>query len=37
MAAYDWALSRHLPILLWGSSYSAALIFEVAAEHAEPG
>jgi dienelactone hydrolase len=35
MAAYDWALSRHLPILLWGSSYSAALIFEVAAEHAE--
>jgi dienelactone hydrolase len=35
MAAYDWALSRHLPILLWGSSYSAGLIFEVAAEHAD--
>jgi alpha-beta hydrolase superfamily lysophospholipase len=35
VAALDWALPRHLPILLWGSSYSAALIFEVAAEHAD--
>jgi len=35
MAAFDWARTRHLPILLWGSSYSAALIFEVAAEHAD--
>jgi dienelactone hydrolase len=33
-AALDWAASRHLPIVLWGSSYSAALVFEVAAEHA---
>lgn len=32
-AALDWALPRHLPIILWGSSYSAALAFEVAAEH----
>ena len=32
-AALDWALPRHLPIILWGSSYSAALVFEVAAEH----
>jgi alpha-beta hydrolase superfamily lysophospholipase len=32
-AALDWALPRHLPITLWGSSYSAALVFEVAAEH----
>jgi dienelactone hydrolase len=31
-AALDWALLRHLPIILWGSSYSAALVFEVAAE-----
>jgi dienelactone hydrolase len=34
VAALDWALPRHLPIVLWGSSYSAALVFEVAAEHA---
>lgn len=34
-AAFDWARTRHLPILLWGSSYSAALIFEVAAKHPE--
>jgi dienelactone hydrolase len=34
VAALDWAASRHLPIVLWGSSYSAALVFEVAAEHA---
>jgi len=32
-AALDWAGSRNLPIVLWGSSYSAALVFEVAAEH----
>ncbi|RTM15315.1 MAG: alpha/beta hydrolase [Bradyrhizobiaceae bacterium] len=32
-AAFDWALPRHLPIILWGSSYSAALVFEVGAEH----
>jgi alpha-beta hydrolase superfamily lysophospholipase len=32
-AAFDWANSQRLPIILWGSSYSAALVFEVAAEH----
>jgi alpha-beta hydrolase superfamily lysophospholipase len=32
-SALDWGESRHLPIVLWGSSYSAALVFEVAAEH----
>ena len=33
VAALDWAQPLHLPIILWGSSYSAALIFEVAADH----
>lgn len=33
VAALDWAKLRRLPIILWGSSYSAALVFEVAAEH----
>ena len=33
VAALDWAVPRHLPIILWGSSYSAALVFEVATEH----
>jgi alpha-beta hydrolase superfamily lysophospholipase len=32
-AALGWALARHLAIILWGSNYSAALVFEVAAEH----
>jgi alpha-beta hydrolase superfamily lysophospholipase len=32
-AALDWAQPRRLPIILWGSSYSAALVFEVTAEH----
>ena len=32
-AALDWATARHLPVILWGSSYSASLVFEVAAEH----
>lgn len=32
-AALDWATARHLPVVLWGSSYSASLVFEVAAEH----
>jgi len=35
VAALDWALPQHLPVVLWGSSYSAALVFEVAAEHAD--
>lgn len=33
VAALGWAKSTHLPVVLWGSSYSAALVFEVAAEH----
>jgi dienelactone hydrolase len=35
VAALDWAVPQHLPVVLWGSSYSAALVFEVAAEHAD--
>jgi dienelactone hydrolase len=35
VAALDWAVAQHLPVVLWGSSYSAALVFEVAAEHAD--
>ena len=31
-AALDWAQSRNLPIILWGSSYSSALIFPLAAK-----
>jgi alpha-beta hydrolase superfamily lysophospholipase len=34
-AALDWATAKHLPVVLWGSSYSASLVFEVAAEHAQ--
>jgi alpha-beta hydrolase superfamily lysophospholipase len=32
-AALDWAKDKHLPVVLWGSSYSASLVFEVAADH----
>lgn len=32
-AAFAWARTRRLPIVLWGSSYSAALAFRVAARH----
>jgi len=32
-AALDWARTQKLPIVLWGSSYSAALVFPLAAEH----
>jgi len=32
-AALAWAKDKKLPVLLWGSSYSAALVFLVAAEH----
>jgi dienelactone hydrolase len=35
VAALDWATPQHFPVVLWGSSYSAALVFEVAAEHAK--
>lgn len=34
-AALAWAEQRKLPVVLWGSSYSAALVFLVAAEHPE--
>lgn len=33
VAALDWAKLRRLPVILWGSSYSAALVFQVAAEY----
>ncbi|OAN66882.1 alpha/beta hydrolase [Sphingomonas sp. TDK1] len=32
-AAFAWAQQQKLPIILWGSSYSAALIFPLASEH----
>jgi dienelactone hydrolase len=32
-AAFAWAERRHRKIVLWGSSYSAALVFRVAAAH----
>lgn len=32
-AAFAWGRQRRLPIVLWGSSYSAALVFRVAARH----
>jgi alpha-beta hydrolase superfamily lysophospholipase len=32
-AAFAWARTRRLPIMVWGSSYSAALVFRVAARH----
>ncbi|MDB5703585.1 MAG: hypothetical protein JWN66_701 [Sphingomonas bacterium] len=35
-AAVDWARRENLPIILWGSSYSASLVFPVAAENVGP-
>jgi alpha-beta hydrolase superfamily lysophospholipase len=32
-AAFAWAKSQELPIVLWGSSYTAALVFPLAAAH----
>ncbi|WP_294102421.1 alpha/beta hydrolase [Sphingomonas sp.] len=32
-AALGWARTQGLPVILWGSSYSAALVFEVAADN----
>lgn len=32
-AAFDWGRARRRPLILWGSSYSAALVFRVAARH----
>ena len=32
-AALAWAQPRQVPVILWGSSYSAALVFLVAADH----
>lgn len=34
-AAFGWAAARDLPIMLWGSSYSAALVFPLAAAHGD--
>jgi alpha-beta hydrolase superfamily lysophospholipase len=32
-AAFAWGRGRKLPVILWGSSYSAALVFRLAARH----
>jgi dienelactone hydrolase len=32
-AALAWARQRELPVIVWGSSYSAALVFRLAARH----
>ena len=32
-AALDWAETRNLPVILWGSSYSSSLVFPLAAEN----
>ncbi|MYL99952.1 alpha/beta hydrolase [Novosphingobium sp. FGD1] len=32
-AALSWARTRKLPVIVWGSSYSAALVFRLAARH----
>jgi len=32
-AALGWARPMHLPVILWGSSYSSALVIELAAKH----
>jgi dienelactone hydrolase len=34
-AALSWGEQQKLPVILWGSSYSASLVFLVAAEHPE--
>jgi alpha-beta hydrolase superfamily lysophospholipase len=34
-AALAWGAAQDLPLALWGSSYSAALVFPLAAEHPE--
>ena len=33
-AALDWAEQKKLPVIVWGSSYSAALVFPLAAKNA---
>lgn len=35
LAAVDWAAARGHPVMVWGSSYSSALVFLVAAERAQ--
>lgn len=32
-AALEWGVQQKLPVILWGSSYSAALVFDVAAQN----
>lgn len=34
-AALDWGRKQHLPIILWGSSYSSSLIFPLAAKDSQ--
>lgn len=34
-AALAWGVQQKLPVILWGSSYSSSLIFQLAAEHPE--
>ncbi|WP_341204501.1 alpha/beta hydrolase [uncultured Sphingomonas sp.] len=33
-AAIDWATQQHVPVILWGSSYSAALVFPLGVRNA---
>jgi pimeloyl-ACP methyl ester carboxylesterase len=32
-AAFSWSRSMNVPVIVWGSSYSSALVFELAARH----
>lgn len=32
-AAFDWGRQQHVPVIVWGSSYSSALAFQLAAAH----
>jgi dienelactone hydrolase len=32
-AALSWARTMNLPVIIWGSSYSSSLVFELAAKH----
>lgn len=34
-AALAWSAKQGVPVIVWGSSYSAALVFQVAADHPE--
>lgn len=32
-AAVDWGVAQHVPIIVWGSSYSSSLVFPIAVEN----